>query len=70
MTFGRPLMLQSLQLGPLPQMVDDEYLATDPTAPDGSQPQTIPPKSAYFVSVVKLSNITADILRFVGEILV
>ncbi|RDL36234.1 uncharacterized protein BP5553_06846 [Venustampulla echinocandica] len=62
MTFGRPLMLEHPSLGPLPQMIDEEYLAIDPAVPHGCQPRDIPAKSAYLVSVLQLSNITAEIL--------
>lgn len=65
MTFGRPLMLDNPPSCPPPQMVDDEYLSTDSRADDGTQPANIPSRTAYFVNVFKLSDITAEILRFV-----
>lgn len=44
-------------------MIDDEYFAMDVDEDDRQQPPGIPCKSAYFTSIVKLSDITAEILR-------
>lgn len=63
MTFGRPSMLHSPHHTTLPQMIDDEYFAVDVDEADRQQPLEIPCKSAYFASIVKLSDITAEILR-------
>ncbi|GJC81845.1 sorbicillinoid biosynthetic cluster transcription factor 2 [Colletotrichum liriopes] len=65
MTFGRPLMLELKSSAPLPEMVDDEFLATAADAEDGSQPPRVPAKCAFFISIIKLSHITAEVLRFV-----
>jgi len=48
----------------MPQIIDEEYLTSDPMQPDGSQPADVPATCAYFVFVVRLSNLTADILRY------
>ncbi|ETS76295.1 hypothetical protein PFICI_11682 [Pestalotiopsis fici W106-1] len=63
MTFGRPLMLELKSSTPLPAMIDDEHLATTPDADDGTQPSSTPARCAFFVSIIKLSHITAEILR-------
>lgn len=63
MTFGRPMMLGSSDTWPNPQIVDEEFLEVDPAAPDAVQPLGSPAKAAFFVNVLKLSHITADILR-------
>ncbi|GKT84676.1 hypothetical protein Ct61P_02526 [Colletotrichum tofieldiae] len=65
MTFGRRLMLELKSSAPLPEMVDDEFLATAADAEDGSQPPRVPAKCAFFTSIIKLSHITAEVLRFV-----
>lgn len=65
MTFGRPLMLGSIVICPVPQMIDEEFLATDPATPDARQPHDTPAKTAYFVHVLQLSSITADTLQYV-----
>lgn len=65
MTFGRPLMLQLKSSTPLPEVVDEEFLTTTADADNGTQPPEIPAKCAFFVSTIKLSHITAEILRSV-----
>ncbi|KFZ08504.1 hypothetical protein V502_09318 [Pseudogymnoascus sp. VKM F-4520 (FW-2644)] len=44
-------------------MIDDEYFAVDVDEVDRQRPPGVPCKSAYFASIVKLSDITAEILR-------
>lgn len=57
-------MLELQHTGPLPQMIDDEFLTITAGAKDGSQPLGVPAKSAFFISIIKLSNITAEVLRY------
>lgn len=63
MTFGRPLMLEAGTLCPFPLEVDEAFLNADRATPNTSQPLNQPAKSVFFVRILKLSNITADILR-------
>lgn len=65
MTFGRPLMLELRSTAPLPAMIDDEFLTATANVASGTQPADVPAKSAFFVSIIQLSNITAEVLRFV-----
>ncbi|CZR67077.1 uncharacterized protein PAC_16976 [Phialocephala subalpina] len=63
MTFGRPLMLSSQTHPPLPQVINDQYLSTDPQGPDGVQPDDARSELAFFVCAMKLSQISGKILR-------
>lgn len=63
-------MLDLQSSGPLPQIIDDEFLTTTTGAGNGSQPLGIPARSAFFVSIIKLSNITAEVLKFVHTSLI
>lgn len=47
----------------MPQMVDAEHFATVQDDVDRAQPPGTEAITAYFVFVLKLSDITADILR-------
>lgn len=63
MTFGRPPMLAVKSAAPLPQMIDDEHLAMTVDAEDGIQPPMAPARCGFYLAIIKLSHITADILR-------
>jgi hypothetical protein len=63
MTFGRPLMLSNYPQVSLPQLIDDEYLETDPLGEDGHQPADMPPTIGFFVYALKFSEINMDILK-------
>ncbi|PVH73269.1 hypothetical protein DL98DRAFT_469453 [Cadophora sp. DSE1049] len=63
MTFGRPLMLSSQSLPPLPRVIDDQYLCTDPQGPDGVQPEGTRSELAFFIYAMKLSQISGRTLR-------
>ncbi len=58
-------MLELKSAAPLPQMIDDEFLTTAVGAEDGTQPPHLPAKCAFFIAIIKLSHITAEVLRFV-----
>lgn len=58
-------MLQLKSPTPLPEVVDDEFLTTAADADKGAQPPETPAKCAFFVSIIKLSHITAEVLRSV-----
>lgn len=57
-------MLELKSSTPLPEMIDDEYLAIN-AGTTNEQPPGTPARCAFFVSIIKLSHITAEILRFV-----
>jgi hypothetical protein len=69
MTFGRPLMLELKSSAPLPEMIDDEFLSTGTQEEEGIQPTHLPARCAFFISIIKLSHITAEILRLVQRTL-
>jgi hypothetical protein len=59
MTFGRPMRIsqEMAARAPLPNAIDDEYLAVS-----GVQPQGQPSKLNFFITYCKLHEILADIL--------
>ena len=66
MTYGRQMTLNSTTSYVLPQMVDDEYLTTNPIEPDSQQPEGILPKVGFFVFAIKLSETTVELASYVA----
>lgn len=60
-------MLSSQTLPPLPQVIDDQYLCTDPQGPEGVQPGNTRSELAFYVYALKLSQISGKTLRQVGK---
>ena len=58
-------MLELKSSAPLPEMIDEEFLTMDPEGDAGSQPAQVPARCAFFLSIIKLSHVTAEILRYV-----
>lgn len=58
-------MLSFQTVPPLPQIIDDQYLCTDPQGPEGVQPEHTRPELAFFVYAMKLSQISGKTLRCV-----
>jgi hypothetical protein len=56
-------MLSNYPQVSLPQLIDDEYLETDPLGEDGHQPADMPPAIGFFVYALKFSEINMDILK-------
>ncbi|KAL4780392.1 fungal-specific transcription factor domain-containing protein [Aspergillus varians] len=59
MTYGRPSMISSPSTISLPEPIDDIYLSIDANQPYGIQPEGVPSKTACFVLILRLSNITS-----------
>jgi len=56
-------MLSSPSLPTLPEIIDDQYLCTDPHGPRGFQPEGVSSELAFFVYSLKLSQISGKTLR-------